>query len=394
MKKLISFFRILILYLTAAVSLGETSTEPAPISAELIRNAISSFRRTALDSELIASEASEDTENGESWILEYSFGTIHADTAFLTEDSRIFDITVMTDEWEVLPGIAVNGFAADVLGGFRNDNAGLAGDYYGALIYLDGDPVKGFSGALLSRDGQRNTHIIYQTVTPAGNMFANDGIIFFLDGNVITGIELFSDSGSLSSEDAGGIYSLLCNYAGMDDYTAVTTDYSSGTSLDPFSAEDLIFSGIDFLNADSSVLPNRLEEMYIDNGDGTYLHRVDGEGYYAVFAADQDGRDLCIDTLTITGDNLEGPRCVRVGDGMTEDLARFRYEDTEFDYDNMIQMLYGTRDTAPYGIAEYHSDGTAELKYTVPAEDSMTVMLRLEYSSDGMTLTAITVKIL
>lgn len=394
MKKAISVLLALLLCLTLTAALGEETVAPGPITAEDIRNAIDGFRQTALDSAPIASTPSEDEESGESRILEYSFGNIHTDTETLTEDSVIYDLTVITDEWEVFPGIAVNGFTEDLLNAYRNDNAGLAGDYNGALIYLDGDPVNGFSGALLSRDGQKNTHILYQVATPNGNMLDNTGAIFFIDGNVITGIELYDGKAALSPEDAAGAYALLSSYADKDDYTAVITDYNDGTKLDPFSAEDLIFSGLDFLNLDSSAMPDRLDEMFVDNGDGTFLHRVDGEGYNIIFAADENGNDVCVDTLTIVGDNLEGPRCVRVGDALYADLTRFRYEETEFDYDNMIQMLYGTRDEAPYGIAEYHTDGSAELKYTVNVEDNMTVMLRLEYSSDGMTLTAITVKIL
>ena len=393
MKKLISILLVLALCMTLT-AFGEEASEPGILSAEQIRNAINGFRATATDLPLIASDLSEDAESGDSRILQYSFGNIHANTPELTEDTVIYDITVLTDEWEVLPGIAVNGFTEDILNSFRNDNAGLAGDYNGALIYLEGDPAKGFNGALLSRDGQKNTQLHYLSVVPNGNMFDIAGVIFFIDSNCINAIELYAADGTLSPEDAAGQYSLLSVYADEDDYVSVPTDYNNGTTLDPFQTDDLVFSGIDFLNADSSAFPNRLDEMYIDNGDGTYLHRVDGEGYNVIFAADKDGNDLCIDTLTVTGENLEGPRCVRVGDIMIDDQVRFRYEDTEFDYDNMIQMMYGSRNVAPYGIAEYHTDGTAELTYTVPVEDGMTVMLRLEYSSDGMVLTTFTVKIL
>ena len=394
MKKLLSVLLITVMTFTLAISLGEEAPAAEPLSAEAIRNAIGAYRETAMKSECLASDPSEDTENDESWVLTYGFGSMSASTEKLTEKSVIYDITVMEQDQEVLPGMKIGMLEKSLLSSFRNDNAGLAGDYYGALVYLDGDPENGFNAAFLSREGQRNTYILYQTVTPNGDMFDNVCALCFIDGGVVNAIELFAADKALSPEDAAGAYSILAEYSDKDEYIAVTTDLNNGTKLEPFSVEDLFFSGIDFLMTTSAELPNRLDESYIDNGDGTYLHKIIGEGYSAIFAADQDGKDLCVDTITIVGDNMEGPRSVRIGDSLIDDQTRFRYEDTEYDYENMTQLLYGTRGTAPYGIAEYHTDGSAELTYTIGVEDGMTVMLRLEYSSDGMTLTAITVKIL
>ena len=394
MKKLISVLLIVLMCFTFAISLGEDAPATEPLSAEAVRNAIGAYRETALKSECLSSDPSEDTENDESWVLTYDFGSMSTSSEKLNEESVIYDITVMEQDQEVLPGMKIGMLEGSLLSSFRNDNVGLAGDYYGALIYLDGDPEKGFNAAFLSREGQRNAYVLYQAVTLDGEMYDNVCALCFIDGGVVSAIELFAADRALSPEDAVGAYSILAGYSDKDDYIAVTTDFNNGTELEPFSEEDLFFSGIDFLNATSAKLPNRLDESYIDNGDGTYLHKVVGEGYSAIFAADQDGNDLCVDTITIVGDNMEGPRSVRVGDGLIDDQTRFRYEDTEYDYENMTQLLYGTRGTAPYGLAEYHTDGTAELTYTTVAEDNMTVMLRLEYSSDGMTLTAITVKIL
>lgn len=394
MKKLLSVLLIAVMTFTLTISLGEEAPATEPLSAEAVRNAIGAYRETALKSECLASDPSGDTENDESWVLTYGFGSMNASTEKLTEETVIYDITVMEQDQEVLPGMKIGMLEESLLSNFRNDNVGLAGDYYGSLIYLDGDPEKGFNAAFLSREGQRNAYVLYQTVMPNGEMFDNVCALCFIDGGVVNAIELFAADKALSPEDAVGAYSILAGYSDKDDYIAVTTNLNSGLELDPFSADDLVFSGIDFLNATSAKLPNLLDESYIDNGDGTYLHKIVGEGYSAIFAADQDGNDLCVDTITIVGDNMEGPRSVRVGDSLIDDQTRFRYEDTEYDYENMTQLLYGTRGTAPYGLAEYHTDGTAELTYTTVAEDNMTVMLRLEYSSDGMTLTAITVKIL
>lgn len=393
MKKWLSVLLIAVLCVSFTAAFGEETEATAPVTAEAIRNTIKEFRQTALKSECLSSVPSEDTENDTSWILEYPFGTLNASTEKLAEDSVIYDLRITAQDQLVLPGMTVGMTVGNLLNNYRNDNAGLAGDYYGSLIYLDGDPETGFSAAFLSREGQRNAYIHYQTVTPNGKMFDNASIFCFIGGGVIDAIELYAADSAFSPEDAVNAYAIMAAYADKDEYVAVTNDYNDGSALEPFSAEDLLFSGIDFLNATSADLPNILDDSYIDNGDGTYLHKVVGEGYNAIFAADESLKDQCIDTLTIVGDNLEGPRNVRIGDSLIDNQTRFRYDETDFDYDTMSQMLYGTRNTAPYGIAQYQTDGSAALTYATPAEDGMTVLLQLEYSSDGMILKTITVKI-
>ena len=221
MKKLLSVLLIAVMTFTLAISLGEEAPAAEPLSAEAIRNAIGAYRETALKSECLASDPSEDTENDESWVLSYSFGSMSASTEKLTEKSVIYDITVMEQDQEVLPGMKIGMLEKSLLNSFRNDNACLAGDYYGALVYLDGDPENGFNAAFPSREGQRNTYILYQTVTPNGDMFDNVCALCFIDGGVVNAIELFAADKALSPEDAAGAYSILAEYSDKDEYIAM-----------------------------------------------------------------------------------------------------------------------------------------------------------------------------
>jgi len=85
--------------------------------------------------------------------------------------------------------------------------------------------------------------------------------------------------------------------------------------------------------------------------------------------------------FTILGDNFEGPRSVRIGDDIVNDTCRFRYEELEFDYTEMIQPLYGTTEDAAYGLTDYDTDGSATVRYALRTETGDTVMLILYYKN-------------
>lgn len=398
MKKLILLLLALTLLVFAVsgfaeATVAETVASPTPLTSAEVRDAVDSFHKLALGLEPLGTERSADEDGPDVWTIEYDFGFIHTGDEKLTENSTIYGITVLTGEHEIVRGLSVGTSQSDLLSAFKCDNTGLAGDRFGALLSLDGNPEAGFTAATLSRDGQRNNYIMWQVTEAKDGLFLNDGMICYLDGGMISGVDLYI-SGDTTPEEVADVWSLMTELSEKDDYVAVDMNYTDGAMLEPFSTADLVFSGIDFLNDVSESLPDLLDEVMIDNGDGTFLHRVDGIGYTAILHADEEMRDLSLLQITILSDDIEGPRGVRLGDSLIDDRVRFRYEDTEFDYDHMTQLLYGDGVTAPYGIAIYGTDGSAELRYLLCTEDDREILLLLTYSTDEKLLTGITVKVL
>ena len=398
MKKMILLLLSLTLLVSAVSGLAEetaaeTVTSPTPLSSAEVRMAVDSFHKLALGLEPLGAEHSTDEGDPDSWTIEYDFGFVHTADETLTESSTVYGITVLTGEHEVMRGVSVGTSLSDLLSAFKCDNTGLAGDRFGALLSLDGSQEAGFSAATLSRDGQRNNYIMWQVTESKDGLFLDNGMICYLDGGMVSGVELYV-AGDISPEEMAANWSLMTELGDKDDYVAVEMNYRDGTVLEPFVTDDLVFSGIDFLNDVSESLPGLLDEVMIDNGDGTFLHRVDGIGYTAILLADEEMRDLSLLQFTILSDDIEGPRGLCLGDSLIDDRARFRYEDTEFDYDHMTQLLYGDGVTAPYGFASYGTDGSAELRYLLCTEDDREILLLLTYSTDDKLLTRITVKVL
>ena len=121
--------------------------------------------------------------------------------------------------------------------------------------------------------------------------------------------------------------------------------------------------------------------MLIDNEDETFLRRIDGEGFEAVFTCDIEGRNALLVSYTLLSDDLEGPRSVRLGDYFQEDFNRFRNGEGQFDEAAMSEVLYGTVGTAPYGLAEYGTGDEMTLRYVTKTSSGREVELYLHYTN-------------
>ena len=84
----------------------------------------------------------------------------------------------------------------------------------------------------------------------------------------------------------------------------------------------------------------------MDNEDGTWLMRCDGDGYEAVFLCDEHGENAQILSFSIRDEEMEGPRGVRLGDLFNEDFSRFRNGENEMS-ENLTELLYGGEDAVP-----------------------------------------------
>ena len=135
------------------------------------------------------------------------------------------------------------------------------------------------------------------------------------------------------------------------------------------------------MTAQPEQFEGELEDMLIDNEDGTFLRRIDGDGFEAVFTCDEAGQNAQLISYTILSDNLEGPRSVRLGDYFQEDFNRFRNGEGAFDEAAMSEVLYGTVGTAPSGLAEYGTGDEMTLRYVTDTLDGREVELYLHYQN-------------
>ena len=95
--------------------------------------------------------------------------------------------------------------------------------------------------------------------------------------------------------------------------------------------------------------------------------------------------------FVITGDELEGPRAVRVGDSFASVYNRFRNGEGEYQ-DNDVEILYGAEAEGDFGAAYYGENASATLRYGVVLEDGRRIILQTEYDVMDCTEIMLTVE--
>ena len=375
LKRFTAVIITVVMLLACAACIAEQSAS-APDRAEILELA-EKARTRALGDKPLNDPKSEDAITEEGYEIIYDFATFYADKPELTKDTVLNSVVLTEPEKPVFRQIMTDMSFKEVIDSFPNTNPELAGTHDEAVLYIDGSPEKGVSYGHVLRDGQRIRAVEYGTLTPAEGGTAHTGVSFQIEANLVSAVQLFGLNNIITAEEAQKITDDINSVSEIGEYKQVP--YSqNGQELAEFSEDDLVFPAFDFLNADPDKMEGVLEDNIVDNGDGTYLRVLSGDGYEAVFSCDADGKNAKPVTYTILSEDIEGPRCVRLGDFFTDVYNRFRHDDNA-EIKNGSKVLYGTENTPPYGTCVYDDDG-AELRYVLKtkAGDAVELFLRFD----------------
>ena len=375
-----------ILCLTAALILFAVFTASAettgPVTAEELSALLESVRAEALAAEPLNDPADEEAQNEDGTLIQYASVRFYAAGETLTADVPVNAMSFDEGSQPVLRGVGIYSMPEELLAAFPNENAELAGTREEAVLYLQGTADSGFVYGRILRDGQRISAVEYGEVLPERDDFRRAAVTYTLISGLVTSIRaegLNPDRDLMDASHCRELYDELQEIAGRDDYRAVKTS-RNGLELAPFSEEDLFIDGISYTDLQPFSLSGIPEQELIDNEDGTWLLRCDGDGYAAVFLCDEQGENTSILSFTLTDDTLEGPRCVRIGDLFSEDFCRFRNRENEMGED-MTELLYGDESTASWGKACYDPDDMS-LRYVTETSAGIQVELILKYENN------------
>ena len=336
------------------------------VTAEELAEWAAALKARALETtpENDPADESADVEGGILFL--YPFATLYADRAEMTADTHINAVSLSEAEESAFRDVALNMTPGELVSLFPNDNPELTGTREGAVLYLRETDGGALRYGRVYRDGQRVSAVQYGDLAPAEGGYALATMTFTFADSLLWEIraEGFDPATApvLTQEDRDDLAVELNALAGQALYQAVKSS-RNGEELTPFGPEDLVFSGLDFLSLQPEDLPGTPEKEVFDNEDGTSLIRVDGDGYVAVFRT--AGGDTEIVSLSIEDDELEGPRCVRLGDAFHEDIQRFRDENRGSE-DGVTEILYGGETGVPRGVMETGADGLT-LRYAADA---------------------------
>ena len=382
MKRILCLFTAVMLCLILPAAAEENTKV---VTAAELDELLERVRAQALTEELLNDPAGEDAESEDGTFFLYEAAGFYAEGTEMTADTPVNTLVFDCDEENVLRGTGMNSRVEDVLAAFPLDNADLAGTREDAILYLR-ETEAGFAYGRILRDGQWINTVEYGEVVSDGEMSCRTAVTYSLENGTVNAIRVsgLNPAGGelMDASQAEEFYNELIQLAGCENYRAVKTS-RNGLELTVLDAEELIVGGLPYVTMKPGDLPGTPETEIIDNEDGTWLLRCDGDGYEAVFRCGEHGEDAEILSFTILDDGIEGPRSVRIGDIFSDDFNRFRNGENEMGED-MTELLYGTEGTAPYGVAFYDFSAMT-LRYVTDTPEGLQVELLLKYDNYFLT---------
>ena len=375
MKKLIALMIALMLCLGCALAESVESEESPSISYEELEIYLSRLAKEvlAVDAAQISTSVNAQNET----VVSFPGGSMRIADEALLETSAV--LSAHLEAGAFCPrGLKVGDSLSALLAAYPNDNPTLHGTYFDAALYTAGEKPEATAGWLL-RDGQRAQKVVHAVYhwTQEGVIYC--GVSYTLDRDAITAIDVFGMDSLITEEEA---LNELADVAAMQEngeYFAYPMSLD-GSVLAPFGREDLSFAGLDVLDltveAATEILGSASVDEWMQDSTGEYLRLKQWDDISLIFLYDANKQFLRLDTLRFTGDQLEGPRGVRLGDWMDSVIYRFRHSEGVA-ADNGI-TLYGDGENAPYGLLSY-GETTATITYTLALDDEKTVIWSLTF---------------
>ena len=382
LKKLLSLLSAICMGLCGLAS-AEGGSEA--VTAAELEALLASVREQTAAGEILNNPADETSQSEDGTRFQFEIADLYAEGETLTAETPVNAILFQDSEGWVFRSTGIDTQWMDLLNAFPLDNPSLEGTKEQAVLYLAEGTDGGFRYGTALRDGQRLTAVEYGEIVKDGDAYRKISVTYSLLNGLVTAIRIDGLNPAAAQVGAAQAEEMLNNLrtlAETKEYRQVATS-RIGTELTPFGAEDLSFSGISYTALTPETLPGAAEKELIDNEDGTWLMRCDGDGFEAVFTCDAEGKNARILSYTILDPDTEGPRCVRLGDLISDDYCRFRSEGNEMS-EEMTELLYGTEDSAEWGLASFnYAGGEAFLRYVTEA-DGMRVELLLKYEQNTL----------
>lgn len=378
-KKMLCLLTVICLELSAFAFAEDV---PAAVTAAELEALLASVREQATSSELLNNPADEAARSEDGTRFQFTMAEFYAEGESLTAETAVNVLLFRDSEGPVFRSTGIDTQWVDLLAAYPLDNKELDGTKEQAVLYLREETDGGFLYGTVLRDGQRLTAAEYGEVIRDGDGYRNVSVTYRIVNGLVSAIRVDGLNPAVKMEAAQAEETLnsLKTLAETKEYRQVLIS-RIGTELTPFGTDDLCFSGIRYTELTPDNLPGNTDQEMIDNEDGTWLLRCDGDGFEAVFTSDPNREDTRILSYTILDPDTEGPRCVRLGDLMTDDYCRFRSEGNEMS-EEMTELLYGAEGSAEWGQASFdYSAGEASLRYVTEA-DGLKVELLLKYEQN------------
>lgn len=321
------------------------------------------------------------TEDGYAFI--YDFATLYYDKPVLDETSVLLAVSLTS---EIYPGprnIYLGDAETVLTGTYGWQNPALAGDGVFAAFYcLDGLPQSAY-WCWAQHDGKGSLTSVQCAIhVMAGeDRYTDAGVIYSLDGGVVTAIHVYGLSSFITGSEVGSNLEAVRSVEDAAQGVSVTVEAASVplSGAAPFGAGDLRFSGLDYaaltLEGAREALGAPVAESAAQDESGATYVSLRWEGAELIWLEEEGGGRA--QSLRVTGTQNAGPRGLKAGMGFEEASALFLSEGGP-------GVLYGAQGDAQY--AEARSEGTQTIVsyYTSAGESGGSYVLQLVFENGAL----------
>lgn len=378
MKK---WLMLLLCVLLAAPLSASAEEERETLTMAELNAWAAAYQARAVQSAPLNDPSSDVTEDGYRFV--YDFATLYAAQPEMTAESTLRAV-VVTSPTEAGPrDTRVESEARTILNAFYQENAELLGSRNVAVLYQVDLLPESFQWAMVQRDGQRMETIqyaVHEQLASGGEGYTDAGLVYTIENGLVTAIRAYGLSAQTSLSEVQAVREQVARDAAEKSYVQVDSSLN-GAMLTRFDGADLVFSGLDFVGLTPEEAESTLGQAISDEwmkDDKGYIRTMTFTNCELTFLCDQKKQNPRIYMLTAVGNELEGPRSVRLGDGFASVLNRFRHGEGEFD-GTSAETLYGDEETGEFGLAEYGADASATLRYGLVLDDGRQVVLYLSF---------------
>ena len=306
------------------------------------------------------------------YTLETDGETITDDTvmhAMIVDDVSVFDN--VADHRHMFLSASVQ----TLLNAYPNNNRSLFGTDEHAVLYIDGKLPADVSVGFITRNGQQ-----IQTVEHRVYYVQNDAVhykkaVYTINNDAIISIDLYNTNSTLTTQQAQEEIDIFHEIFNAMDASTIVVGHNAESAL-AFGRDDLIFSGIDFLDLTPQgavdIFGDDYTEEYIED-ENTYILVMEWEAATITFLLNKDKEVLYIDNIYVDSPTIEGPRGVRVGAQQEWNLSRFLYEPAQMK-DNAI-YIYGSPQEEAYAVTESVSASHSTFRYVYTQDDKLITLL-------------------
>ena len=315
----------------------------------------------------------------------YDDATLYYNKPVLDAQSVLNAVSVTNESFLTPRGIHLGSPASALMAAFGWQNPTLTGDDTFAVLYVLNQLPNNVYWAMAQRsDGELQSIQCAIHALAGEDRYTDSGVMYNLQNGEVTGIRVY---GLSDFTTRAGVES---NLVALGSSTTDVTGITQQSDAEPFGQSDFQFGRMDFLTLTEKgagvLFGQPVSDAWVQDDNG-WLHTINYPTVSLVFGADAQKRSEALESITVTGDWLYGPRGLATGLELSDVLGLFRADGTG-KTNGAAAILYGDGQNPPYGTLETNgSDAT--LRYAAQGTgikgQPITVALRLAFTDGRLT---------